>query len=379
MDPIQTIPNEPDHVIETTSTKKPIKKCEHGRVKRQCVDCGESAICIHRKRKTDCRECGSGARFCEHKRFKFSCKLCKGSDICSHGNRKSTCRDCKGSSICEHNTIKFNCSLCKPPSIFCIHGIRKYQCEPCNGSSICEHKVFKYRCRQCKGSSICEHNKEKAHCKACMGTSICIHSKERIDCKICLGSRLCQSEWCETTARKPYKYCSFCYVHLFPDEPIAHNYKTKERTVVDYILEKFPMYTWTTDRKIADGCSRRRPDIIADLGYQVIIIEVDENQHSGYDCSCENKRLMELSQDVGHRPIIFIRFNPDDYIQQDGTVVKTCWGINKTTAVCQIKPSKTLDWTNRLMALKEQVVYWCNPENKTDKTVEVVQLFYDET
>jgi Holliday junction resolvase len=139
------------------------------------------------------------------------------------------------------------------------------------------------------------------------------------------------------------------------------------------------MYTWTSDRKIADGCSRRRPDIIADLGYQVIIIEVDENQHSGYDCSCENKRLMELSKDVDHRPIIFIRFNPDNYIQKDGTVVKTCWGINKQTAVCQIKPSKTLDWTNRLMALKEQVTYWCNPENKTDKTVEVVQLFYDET
>ena len=237
-----------------------------------------------------------------------------------------------------------------------------------------------------------------------MGSSICIHSKERTQCKTCGGSALCQSEWCETNARKPYKYCSFCYVHLFPDEPIAHNYKTKERTVVDYILAKFPMYTWTSDRKISDGCSRRRPDIIADLGYQVIIIEIDENQHTGYDCTCENKRLMEISQDVGHRPIIFIRFNPDDYIQQDekqdgsnavillsnageptqearksfGSSVKSCWGINKTTAVCQIKPSKILEWTNRLMALKQQVMYWCNPENKTDKTVEVVQLFYDE-
>ena len=31
------------------------------------------------------------------------------------------------------------------------------------------------------------------------------------------------------------------------------------------------------------------------------------------DCSCENKRIMEISQDLGHRPIVFIRFNPDEY------------------------------------------------------------------
>ena len=29
---------------------------------------------------------------------------------------------------------------------------------------------------------------------------------------------------------------------------------------------------------------------------------------------------MELSQDLGHRPIIFIRFNPDEY-EIDGTTI----------------------------------------------------------
>jgi hypothetical protein len=189
---------------------------------------------------------------------------------------------------------------------------------------------------------------------------------------------LCKNEWCESPARRKYKYCTFCYIHQFPDEPIAHNYKTKERSVVDYILLEFPMYTWKIDNKIFDGCSKRRPDIIVDLGYQIIIIEVDENQHKNYDCSCENKRLMELSQDVGHRPIIFLRFNPDDYIQFNNTIIKSCWEINKTTGVCQIKPSKKYEWEERLITLKQQVVYWCNPDNKTNKTVEVVQLFYNE-
>ena len=36
-----------------------------------------------------------------------------------------------------------------------------------------------------------------------------------------------------------------------------------------------------------------------------------------------NKRLMELSQDVGFRPIVFIRFN------QDGYKITSCWYINK--------------------------------------------------
>jgi len=38
-----------------------------------------------------------------------------------------------------------------------------------------------------------------------------------------------------------------------------------------------------------------------------IIIEVDENKHTDYDCSCEHKRLMELSQDLQHRPIVLSR------------------------------------------------------------------------
>ena len=112
-------------------------------------------------------------------------------------------------------------------------------------------------------------------------------------------------------------YCLRCFVYLFPDRPNSHNYKTKEISVVEYIQKEFQNKTIITDKKIQDGCSRRRPDILIDLGYQVIIVEIDENQHIDYDCSCENKRIMELSQDVGHRSLIFIRFNPDEYLDKD--------------------------------------------------------------
>ena len=109
---------------------------------------------------------------------------------------------------------------------------------------------------------------------------------------------------------------------------VCRNYKTKEFAVVDFIKNQFPFLDWKTDQKISDGCSKRRPDLLVDLGYQIIIIEIDENKHTSYDSSCENKRIMELSKDVGHRPIVLIRFNPDNY-KLDGKNITSCWGLNK--------------------------------------------------
>jgi hypothetical protein len=201
------------------------------------------------------------------------------------------------------------------------------------------------------------------------------HKKENM---IDIKHTFCKTQLCDTRVTNKYKgYCFNCFLHLFPDEPNARNYKTKEKATVDYIIEYFPQdkYSWIADKKIQDGCSRKRPDLLLDLGYQIIIIEVDENQHIDYDCSCENKRLMQLSQDVGHRPLVFIRFNPDEYTDKDGKIT-SCWSLNGL-GVCTVKKSKKKEWEERLEALKKQVDYWINPDNKTEKTVEVVQLFYN--
>jgi hypothetical protein len=115
---------------------------------------------------------------------------------------------------------------------------------------------------------------------------------------------------------------------------------------------------------------------MVDFGYQVLIVEIDENQHTNYDCSCENKRTMELSRDLGHRPIIFVRFNPDDYTK-NGKNISSCWRINKN-GICVINKKKEVEWEKRLTTLEETIRYWSSPENTTNKTVEVVQLFYDE-
>ena len=186
----------------------------------------------------------------------------------------------------------------------------------------------------------------------------------------------CKTPLCLTRENKKYdNYCLFCYIHLFPNESVSRNYKTKENSVIEYIKLKFPDFTWVKDKKIQNGCSKRRPDLLLDLGYQIIIIEIDENQHIDYDCSCENKRIMELSKDVNHRPIIFIRFNPDDYINNN-IKISSCWTINKN-GICVIKKSKKEEWEQRLKFLEDQIIYWINENNKTNKIIEIIQLFYD--
>jgi hypothetical protein len=193
-----------------------------------------------------------------------------------------------------------------------------------------------------------------------------------------LSNKKCISEWCVNRSTNKYYegYCLHCFVHLFPEKPTVRNYKTKEQSVVEFVKTAFPDTTWVCDKRVADGCSRRRPDMLMDLGYQVIIIEVDENQHMDYDTTYENRRLMEISQDHNHRPIVFIRFNPDDYIKRDGSRVKSCWSVSKTTGNVAVDKNNKRPWNERLIALHNQIIHWRN--HKSDRVVEVVQLFFDD-
>lgn len=201
-------------------------------------------------------------------------------------------------------------------------------------------------------------------------------SKHKIDGMVDVISKICLNSWCRTHVGNKYDgYCLFCFVHMFPGKPVSRNYKTKEFEVVSFVKNTFQEVTWRADKKVEGGCSRRRPDILVDLGYQVVIIEVDENQHIGYDCSCENKRIMELSKDVDHRPIVFIRFNPDDYLVA-GVNQSSCFHIN-SKGFCAVKKSKQNEWRSRLLSLQETIQYWLQPCHRTEKLVEIVELFFD--
>ena len=162
-------------------------------------------------------------------------------------------------------------------------------------------------------------------------------------------------------------------MYLFPDKEVSRNYKTKERAVEDCVRAAFPDHDIVADKRVEGGCSGRRPDIFLDLGDQVVIVETDENQHESYDCSCENKRLMQIWLDVGSRPVVFIRFNPEEYYDERGKKVPSCWKVGKD-GILRIRDERK--WNSRIEALTSQIAYWI--EHRTDKeAVEVVQLFYD--
>ena len=300
-------------------------------------------------------------------------KTCGGLYKCEHGKQKSYCKDCGGSSFCEHGRQKSRCKDCGGSQI-CEHGRRKSQCKECGGSQLCEHGKQKSKCKECGGSEICEHDRQKSQCKECGGSQVCEHGRRKTYCKECGGSSLCKSDHCETKAIKKYNgYCLPCCIQVCPEIQVSRNYKTKEKDVVDRITQTFKGFTWVADKRIQDGCSLRRPDLLLDMGSHIVIVEIDENKHTDYDCSCEHKRLMQISQDLQHRPIAFIRFNPDAYTNQDGALIKSCWRLNKQGVMLIVK-NKQKEWEERIETLKQQIQYWI--DNPTEKTIEIVELFY---
>ncbi len=192
--------------------------------------------------------------------------------------------------------------------------------------------------------------------------------------------RRCAQEGCSTHAVKGrYRgYCMPCFASLFPLEPIASNFKTKERLVVlvlDELLKRdYTHLEVTYDKQVVGGCSRRRPDIAVDVLTHVVIVECDEDGHDTEDyCSCENKRMMQLFQDYGNRPIVFIRFNPDAYTNSVGVRISSCFTRTPTGLV---KLTKEKTWNDRLRVLKERVKLYIEVIPSQEVTVE--HLYYDD-
>jgi hypothetical protein len=293
--------------------------------------------------------------------------------VCACGNRMNFnydglkpkyCKDClvEGMIDVTHD----RCLICKKSQpTFNYAGLQPKYCAKCKNDDMENVKQVLCACGKAQPTFNLE-GLQANYCASC-------RTSDMTDVR----HKKCKTLYCDIRVEDKYMgYCLRCFIYTFPDRPVAKNYKTKEVSVSQHVLSIFPNFTWLSDKTIQDGCSLKRPDLFLDLGYQVIIVEIDENQHKSYDCSCQNKRIMEISQDVGHRPIVFIRFNPDAYIMNN-EIVSSCWELN-IKGICVIKPSKNKEWISRINILQQQITYWTTPENKTDKTIEVVQLYYDQ-
>lgn len=186
----------------------------------------------------------------------------------------------------------------------------------------------------------------------------------------------CNMDGCEirpSNINKKYKgYCVRCYIHLFPDERVSRNYKIKENYIKDYILSNLKDIKFVFDKKI--GGRSLRPDIYIDLLTHIIIIEIDEDQHKRYGTTCEISRMNQLYEDFNFRPIIFIRFNPDAYIDKHNVRIKSCFTLCKTTGIQIIATKKKTEWKLRLESLKNTINAHINTVPDDNK---IVYLYYD--
>jgi hypothetical protein len=171
-------------------------------------------------------------------------------------------------------------------------------------------------------------------------------------------------------------YCSRCFAHRFPDDKRARFVRSKELAVARFIRESFPDITWTFDKRIEGGCSRRRPDAFAHLGSHALTVETDENEHAGdaYSCVCENRKMMEHFQDAGNVPHVFIRFNPDAYVDHAGVKQKSCWGKTPKTQEPRVAPRQQKAWEARLETLRATVAH--HLERIPSRDVELELLYY---
>lgn len=317
-----------------------------------------------------CKECRK-RRKCPHNRYKYECKDCKGTGICVHNNYKSNCKQCKGSNICIHNKAKNSCKECGK-KYFCEHGRFKCRCKDCGGNSLCKHKRQKNKCKECNGVSICAHGKYKSQCRECGGASICIHKKQKSQCLICSPKSACEKCKSVFVLNSPYyPLCARCYGYTYPDDrkPYAKHYKLKEKIFVEEIEKKYPNLDMRFDLKIDGGCSGKRPDIFIDCFTHVIIEELDENEHSGYEEICENRRIMELFIDIGNRPVVILRLNPDAYTKDDEKYA-SCFSYT-TTGVISVDKK---EFEKRLEKFTERMDYWL--DNIPNKEVTIEKFFY---
>ena len=311
--------------------------------------------------------------------------------FCKHENYKYTCKDleCRktATGLCEHKKPKHYCKhpdCLKTASRICDHGHQKNTCKDpvCKrtANGICDHGHQKNTCKDpvCKrtANGICDHGRRKDTCKdpKCIETAtrICKHKKRKENCNDLTcngGSALCCVPSCDKYSSKKYRgHCMTCFMSLFPAETVFRNYKTKEGAVLCHIRQYFSDLIIPNDRRIDGGCSRKKPDFFIELLTHVIIIEVDENAHMTYDQGCENKRIMGLSEDIAHRPMVLIRFNPDK--NNDGP---SCWGVDGN-GLAIVKKKQASEWQKRLVALTAAISFWIT--TIPDKTVELIKLFY---
>ncbi len=285
------------------------------------------------------------------------CKVCNLTlDISNFQKKHAKCKKCyKKHVTCKHNIQKRNCPECNP-KLLCKHDIQKQSCRECSPQNFCKHDIWKYSCRECNPKFLCKHDIRKYDCYICSPQHFCIHCKH-----IRAKKRFVKS------LDKKIKCCASCFYHFYPNDKIPRRFKSKQHYFNKKLIEEFGDI-FEYDRAIKCGCSHKRPDWFVDCFNYSIIVELDENQHK-YN-SCDEKRIMQLFQDLGNRKLVLIRINPDKYKNGD-IKISNCFKFDKNNTIKCL----TKEFDERFNKLVERIEHFLNNEPTKELTIE--KLFFD--
>lgn len=264
--------------------------------------------------------------------------------------------------------MNFICDCGRKDMITFVHFLKGRKCKKCNLDICCKHGYKESCCIKCT-KKACPHDRDVRFCKECPNNKLCIHDKEKRACIFCSPENSCSN--CHSVhIPSHYKYyptCARCYYYLNPNVDIPKYLKFKEHYLQEY-LQKYLKNVDLIFDKTLNACSKRRPDVFIECYTHSIIVECDEKQHRGY--SCENKRIAELFTDLGNRPLIVIRFNPDNYTDSRNIKQKGCFYNNKDSC----KPIKQI-WEKRVNILLKTMKHYI--KTIPDKEITIIQLYYD--
>jgi hypothetical protein len=261
------------------------------------------------------------------------------------------CSKCKITNMVDVSHAKCICGKVQPS--FNFEGLNPEYCSKCKKDGMI--LVRKRKCVECKfGQGDYNYFGRKA--------DFCVNCKQSNMINI---ANKCKNSICYSSGNIKYNYyCTHCFTNLFPNELMASEIriKSKENYVRDFLKENFDEFIhdtvlWSGN---CDCSHRRRIDFRRLIGNTLLCIEVDEHQHKRYKDNEEEIRYDDLFMIHGGK-FIFIRFNPDHYINQNGTKVNPYMKKRMDDLYNEI-----IKQTNRIT----------NEQN--NELLEIIYLFYDE-
>jgi hypothetical protein len=306
------------------------------------------------------------------------CVSCKTNTMIDIKNKRCQCGKSQPNFNEPGETTLICCVSCKTDTMINVKD-KRCQCgksqpcfnEPSETTPICCSScktdtmidVKSKRCQCMKHPIFNEPSETTPICCSSCKTDTMINVKDKRCQGIITDNGICPCPF-DTRGNKKYKnYCIECFRRNFPLDPLTFQIrsKTKEIAVRDYINANFEGFQhdkiMTTSH--CDCSIKRRIDHRYLINNTLLVIETDENQHKSYDKMDEETRYDDLYMAFSGK-WIYIRFNPDKYINQKGT------RKNPTIA-------------NRLYVLKDEIEKQMKriENNENTELVERIYLYYD--